>query len=220
MSKMVISVRDTEGETNFEEFRKLLREHGIPDRFKIDQIPEPVFYYLPQFIDYIVENGLQSIYNISTSSEYIISQSMEISNVESIVSRYVEHLNGSKTIMIVDPYLYANSKQIDTVGMFSKLLQKASSCLERVVFVTNGQKTDNKTSMHSAVRSLVPNCRMVDYSSDDIHDRFWIGVDTGKGIVMGTSLNGLGRKIALVDKLQDYDVSSIINLARDSGITV
>jgi hypothetical protein len=45
------------------------------------------------------------------------------------------------------------------------------------------------------------------------HDRFWIADDL-RGIFVGTSLNGLGKKYALVDNIRDSDTNSIVEELR------
>ncbi|OOE39103.1 hypothetical protein BZG06_15875, partial [Salinivibrio kushneri] len=50
-----------------------------------------------------------------------------------------------------------------------------------------------------------------DIITNDFHDRFWINPVNQKGLIVGTSINGIGKKISLVDKLQDQDVEVILN---------
>ena len=42
----------------------------------------------------------------------------------------------------------------------------------------------------------------------EINDRFWIG-DQTRGIVIGTSLTGLGNRYALMDYISDQDSADI-----------
>jgi len=45
--------------------------------------------------------------------------------------------------------------------------------------------------------------------SDVFHDRFWIA-DEVRGVFVGTSLNGIGRRYAIIDYLQQRDVVDIV----------
>lgn len=152
--------------------------------------------------------------------EDITSPSLNINDIEKMVAQFVSQLDGATRIMIIDPYLYAASDKIDVASLFRNLLGEASSALEEIIFVTNGKNANAKVDIHAAVTALVPGCKIIDVQSDQIHDRFWIDPDAGKGLVMGTSLNGLGRKIALVDKLKTADVAEIVTLARAVGAPV
>jgi hypothetical protein len=49
--------------------------------------------------------------------------------------------------------------------------------------------------------------------TDDFHDRFWIA-DKAKGLFVGTSLNGIGKKYALVDVMRDEDTATIVKELR------
>ena len=53
---------------------------------------------------------------------------------------------------------------------------------------------------------------------NEFHDRFWVGIDNRKGVVLGTSLNGIGKKIALVDILKESDVDAIIDELKIAGL--
>ena len=46
--------------------------------------------------------------------------------------------------------------------------------------------------------------------SYDFHDRFWIA-DRKKGFYTGTSINGIGKRISLINLLSEEDVEIIID---------
>jgi hypothetical protein len=216
----IYAITDRKNPNASAEFVELLHKSGLLNQFEFHQITMPVLHFRGEFIDYIAEHGLSSIYNFSILREDITSPSLGINEIEKVVAKFVARLDGAKRVMIIDPYLYVGSSKVDVVGVFKNLLGKASSALEEIIFVTNGKKTDAKPDIHAAVSALVPNCKIVDVVTSEFHDRFWIDPDAGKGLVMGTSLNGLGRKIALVDKLQDADVLEIVKLAKVAGAPV
>lgn len=45
--------------------------------------------------------------------------------------------------------------------------------------------------------------------TDDFHDRFWIS-NRKKGFYTGTSFNGIGKRISLINLLSEDDVTEII----------
>lgn len=213
-----VKVRKTAGgNANFSE---RLHESGLLDQFEFSQIMVPVLYFRDEILDYIAEHGLSSIYNFSVVMEDITSPSLHIDEIEKVVAKFVACLDGARRVMIIDPYFYAGSNRMNVADLFKNLLSKASSALEEIVFVTNGQKADAKVDIHAAVNALVPNCKIVDFVTSEFHDRFWVDPDATKGLVMGTSLNGLGRKVALVDRLHSADVAEIVNLAKAAGVPV
>jgi len=171
-------------------------------------------------LDYIADMGFSSLYNFTTCMEDITSPSMNINDIEKVIAKFLANLNGAKRLVVIDPYFYAKSNTIDIPAVFKNLLSGISSALEEIVFVTNGKKTDTKADIHAAVGALSASAKIKDFTTDEFHDRYWIDPDNNVGIVMGTSLNGLGNKIALVDKLREDDVVEIVRLAKGIGVPV
>ncbi|HFQ5290407.1 TPA: hypothetical protein ACGUPN_004397 [Vibrio vulnificus] len=211
-----VKLKDPNG--TFEEFHKLLDESGIYKNYDVYPVPFPVYEFANEFLEHVSENGFESLFKYTISMEDITSPSMSLNEVEKIVDKFVMNLDSSKRLLIIDPYFYASSNSSDTVAIFSRLLSNISSSLEEITFVTNGRKIDTKAAMHSALRSIQPTIIIKDFSTDDFHDRFWLDPDRSIGILMGTSLNGLGNKISLIDKLQDQDVKEIVQLAQSLGV--
>ena len=45
---------------------------------------------------------------------------------------------------------------------------------------------------------------------DGCHDRFWLCPESGKGMMMGASLNGLGKKICRLHMLEQEEVDALL----------
>lgn len=208
-----VELKDPNG--TFEEFQELLDKSGIYKNYNVFQVPFPVYEFADEFLEHVSTHGFESLFNYSISMEDITSPSMTLNEVEKIVDKFVMKLDDPERLLIIDPYFYASSNITDTVAMFSRLLSSISSNLKEVTFLTNGRKVDTKEEIHAAIKSIQPNITINDFSTDEFHDRFWLDPDRSIGIVMGTSLNGLGKKISLIDKLTDEDVKEIVKLAKD-----
>jgi len=213
-----VELKDPNG--TFEEFNELLDKSGIYNNYDVFQVPLPVSEFADEFLEHVSNHGFESLFNYTISMEDITSPSMTINEIEKIVNKFVMNLDASERLLIIDPYFYASSNIADTVAIFSRLLSSISINLKEVTFVTNGRKVDTKTAMHAAINSIQPNITINDFSTDEFHDRFWLDPDRSVGIVMGTSLNGLGNKISLIDKLADQDVIEIVKLAKNLNILV
>jgi hypothetical protein len=48
---------------------------------------------------------------------------------------------------------------------------------------------------------------------------FYDNADNKKGIVMGTSLNGVTKKLTLIDYLQPYDAKAVLDIANEISKT-
>ncbi|HGS5294519.1 TPA: hypothetical protein ACMDR2_003556 [Vibrio cholerae] len=211
-----VKLKDPNG--RFEDFYNLLDKSGIYKDYDVYQVPFPVDEFADEFLEHVTKKGFKSLFNRTIVMEDITSPSMSLDKVEKVVDKFVMNLDSSRRLVIIDPYFYAPSNSSDTVAIFSRLLSNISSSLEEVTFVTNGRKEDTKAAMHSALKSIQPKVIIKDFSTDDFHDRFWLDPDRSIGILMGTSLNGLGNKISLIDKLQEQDVKEIVQLAKSLGV--
>lgn len=208
-----VELKDPNG--TFEEFHELLYKSGICNNYKVFQVPLPVYEFAEEFLEHVSNHGFESLFNYTISMEDITSPSMTVNKVEEIIHKFVMNLDASERLLIIDPYFYASSNFTDTIDIFSRLISSISINLKEVTFITNGRKVDTKIAMHAAIKSIQPNIAINDFSTDEFHDRFWLDPDRLIGIVMGTSLNGLGNKISLIDKLADHDVKEIVKLAKN-----
>jgi hypothetical protein len=124
---------------------------------------------------------------------------------------FIRKLKGAKNLLIIDPYFYSTDP--GCVDLFGRMIAEIADKLESVTFITNGRADNKKAAMHEVLKKVTPTIRIGDVITDRFHDRFWIDAENKNGIVMGTSLNGIGKKIALIDQLSSSDVGEIAGLA-------
>lgn len=207
----VLSVRRKEDtDATYLDFFEALKNNGIFEHFEVGQITAPVYYFRHEIVDHICNHGLASIFNFSIAMEDITTPTMSVDELEAVMEKIVSSLAGARRLIIVDPYLYANSKDpVMVSSRFSKMVGWLGEALEEITTFTNGQ-SQSKHHLQSTVTSIRPTMRFIDRVQADLHDRFWIDPDTKQGIVFGTSLNGLGLKLALIDRLSHNDIESIL----------
>lgn len=163
--------------------------------------------------DYISKNGISSLFHFSLTCDAVLHHGIHIDEIEQVILGFISNLKGVKKLFIIDPYFYNASTDLDCVNLFEKMIMAISEKLESVIFFTNGQAANKKTAMHEVLKKVIPSIQIKDVITHQFHDRFWIDPDHKNGIVMGTSLNGIGKKIALVDNLSSNDVKEIAGLA-------
>lgn len=168
------------------------------------QIP---YYFNQEILEHITQNGLSSLFNFSILMEDITSPSFEYNEIENMILKFTSKLNGSKKIIITDPYMY-NIKDND-FSLFEKIIKSFCSDLEELTFITDKRFQVSKSDIHNIIKQIKTSINIIDFNSDEFHDRFWIGLDTNIGIVIGTSLNGI-KKIAIIDRLSSSNVDDII----------
>ncbi|RQM44061.1 hypothetical protein EHZ19_30765 [Paraburkholderia bannensis] len=161
--------------------------------------------------EYIVENGISSLFHFTLTCDAVTHPGIHVDDIEKIILGFVSKLNGVEDLYIIDPYFYSDEPQC--VALFGKMIAALSKNLKTITFFTNGKTARKKDAMHAVLSQLVPLVTVGDVKTDKFHDRYWIDAAKHIGIVMGTSLNGIGKKIALVDNLSHYDAEEIAQLA-------
>jgi len=163
--------------------------------------------------DYYVENGISSLFYYSMACDAVLHNGIHVDEIANIVVNFIRRLEGVKNLLIIDPYFFKCANDTSSLDLFRLIMSEICVNLEKVTFITNGAGIDRKDEVFNIVKSVKSSIEVSHVKSEEFHDRFWIDPDVNKGIVMGTSLNGIGKKIALVDELQTKDVKEISMLA-------
>lgn len=108
-----------------------------------------------------------------------------------------------KELIIVDPYFFKDESN-EYCDMLASVINNANA--QSIIVVT--EQKNYKESSYNKISDKVSNAIEIKYSSD-FHDRFWIS-DRKKGFYTGTSFNGIGKRISLINLLSENDVMEII----------
>lgn len=162
--------------------------------------------------EWVTENGISSLYNFHITCDAVMHPGINVNEIERLILGFVKRLDGVKNLMIIDPYFYSSEAAV--LALFEHMIGALSSSLESVTFFTKARPQVDRTAAHAVLSRLVPTIRIKTVETEEFHDRFWIDPDAHKGLVMGTSLNGVTKKIALIDHLGREDVMQIAALAR------
>lgn len=208
--KLILSIsKKTTGDSS--DFIGELYKHKIVDKYNVGIISDPVIYFRNDFIDEVVNNGFGSILSFTVVMDDITTPSMHINDIERVFHKFVEHLKPINHLIIVDPYFYPKLDDVDTVA--TKFIQLIDPIINEIVKITVVSNGINKPSINKYIENLKkanPKIQLENYITQDFHDRFWLNPTAKKGIVVGTSINGIGKKIFLVDTLNRVDVSQVI----------
>ncbi len=220
-SSLIYQIDPIEKDTEYNELFELLYKSEILKKFSFEQIPFPVLRFREDFLEYIAKNGLFSLYNLTLSCEDITSKSMNIDQIEKVIFKFLANLKQANQLIIIDPYIYKTMG--NDVQLFEKAIKEIASdnhCLNEIIFVTPEKNNENKELIHKAVQKVIPEIEIREFNTDIIHDRFWIDINNKIGIVMGTSFNGIGKEMALIDKISESDVNQIIEELKNSGLII
>ncbi|WP_160688601.1 hypothetical protein [Clostridium sp. C2-6-12] len=134
----------------------------------------------------------------------------DISNTASFMMDWLTALNAkNKTVIITDNYLFTSQRDLAYVRDL------------KVVLKFLGATKINHYGMRSTFNSILFNDVKEDlqrvgtvlehYDLEDFHDRFWITKETYDGLVFGTSLNGIGKKLCYIDAISNEDAKTVID---------
>lgn len=179
--------------------------------FIVEQPHESFFDYLDEIQKYIIENGVTSLLTISELNESVVPRGTPTDKIIEILHKYLDKISIDQELIIIDPYFFARNTDTTYPNTIFDVLSKFLPVINTLIIITNN-RVDNliKTSIQNLLQNAKPSISIIHKTTDNFHDRFWISNNREKGIVTGTSLNGLGRKIALIDRLNITDVRDII----------
>jgi len=163
---------------------------------------------------------------IILQEEILRAGSVARSNLVSFIKSKVAgklQIVGSKLLIVTDPYMFRFKPDRDwefIERVLAAVLEVANR-LEKVVFIVDSDKVNEECK--SLIKSFLEEKRKemdIVYWKEgaEFHDRFWLFLTTErhcKGFVVGTSLNGIGNKIALADLLSEDDSEELLRLLRE-----
>lgn len=128
---------------------------------------------------------------------------------EAYIVTYLNNLTpANNTLIITDPYLFPKNSDSNYERMIQNILE-ASHSRKIITYIPKAKL--NIELFSSVCRYLnTIGIELEHRDREDIHDRFWICVENVKGFIMGTSLNGIGKKICRVDNLIEEEVEIVV----------
>lgn len=202
----VKNLRDGEGISHFfERFHEseLSRDFGVY-RLSLGALR-------PHIQQYIIEHGLSSLFYNHMTCDAITHPGFTTDEIESIVLGIMSRLDGVKHLLIIDAFFYDDKP--DCLLLLEKIVRSMSSKLEKVTLITHGKRVSMRPGMHNVISTVVLGIQINDVFTEDFHDRYWIDIESTKGVMMGTSLNGIGKKVAMIDHASFADTREIVRLA-------
>lgn len=142
--------------------------------------------------------------NLTYITEKVLWKNMSI---EDKIETFLEYLAQigveGEELIIVDPYIFICVED-EYCNMLAEILNKSKA--KQIIIIT--EKRNYKKACGEQILKNVSNAE-VNFSGD-FHDRFWIA-GRKAGFCSGTSLNGIGKKISLINMLCNDDVTDIID---------
>jgi len=186
--------------------------------FDVHYHTDIVASFAPEFFAYIVEHGLTSLLRRQSLLEALVAPGTSITVAQTLLHGFLGALAVTTDLVIVDPYFFASTDS-NYPQVVEQILQPVLSGLRNLTIVTNsGAKPTAVSEVTRLLKASEPQLSLVHKISGTFHDRFWINPVSATGFVTGTSLNGLGKKYALVDRLQPSDVADVVAALKGEGL--
>jgi hypothetical protein len=172
-------------------------------------------YYLQKCKQLILEKGPSYVLSLERLQEAFLPKAETRDTRDLLIrvlSNQLQALAPSKDLIIVDGYFFSTGSwdKADYLDTFREIFGPVIPKIEDVRFITKSQYDRTLyQSIEQVLAGLNPYINISHKTTDDFHDRFWI-VDKTKGLFVGTSLNGIGRRYALTDYMRDDDIVAIV----------
>ena len=163
----------------------------------------------------LLEKGVSYLWQLSKLREAVLPRTHDLPALLSVLRNMISRIAPVEELIIVDRYLLPKASQESLDNLIS-VLAPILDIVTRIAVVTS-QKHD--PTLLGDLRDHLNNrkCKVVVRASDKFHDRFWIA-DRARGLFVGASLNGLGKRYALVDYMDEGDVRTIIEALSVEGL--
>lgn len=162
----------------------------------------------------ISDEILKEIYNNSnneTSNLQIIHEEFLHRNLtneeisEKILTKVKESNGINSNVVIIDPFLL-HDNSTDYIMLLRNILKNIDPI--SLTIITNPNYCEE-------AKEMVENeffARII--NNNEFHDRFWI-FNNNKGFLLGTSLNGIGKKYTTIQTLEDSDIKDICDIIEE-----
>lgn len=187
--------------------------------FKIDN---PLLHFKEEFIQYIAKYGYTNFLQMRMIFEDLTTPSTPVADIKNILINYLSTIGIDDELIIIDPYFFPPNANSDYINIICDILSPFFSSLSKIRIVTashsRAYSSSAKNNFISSLQYFDNTINVIHSKTNEIHDRFWISNARKKGILTGTSLNGLGKKYAIIDYLEDSDVQTIISEFSSQGL--
>jgi len=130
--------------------------------------------------------------------------------------------SGTESLIIVDPYIFSGSgdKADAITDELKKSVRATGKCIKRIHFVYDPQPDKTTNAIRNSIKKMLKeeSVHVTESQSNVLHDRIWIS-DRKRAIVVGTSLNGIGGRIAFILPLSDEDLSALLEYLDENHLT-
>lgn len=179
----------------------------IENKYKLKLIEITATVDFSKFLQKFCDGKVDNMKRIPLDEE-VLGSNIEIEDIYKKIKRYLANIKSTSSkneLIITDPwFLQINELQMNVVVDILRTLGITNLKLYT-------EKRGNKDDFEKKLKEFEIEVKI--YKTNIFHDRFWIIGE--KGIVIGTSFNSIGARIALLDYISNEDVKTIYEYIND-----
>lgn len=174
-----------------------------------------------------IEQGKEWLFKIGLTDALYTSKYFEAlgtinhrpADIKALVQKYLDRIITTRKLLIIDRYIFPNHHDSNYANFVGDILDKYLTTLDEITFITSDKhNVILKDSITSLLKSKNSTLNISFKFTEHFHDRFWISDYNDRGLFLGTSLNGYGKRYALIDYINTTDVRQIISELRGLNI--
>jgi hypothetical protein len=166
-------------------------------------------YLFGKIRDAILDKGISCFINAIDLKEAVLPDNTAREDLVDNLRYMVRNIQANNELLLIDPYLFPKNGDADYIPYLGLVFGTAIGNISWLKIAT---KQDRHGPTEAAFRKMVldkkPGIIISIKYTEVFHDRFWIA-DQSRGLFVGTSLNGIGKRYSLVDYLREEDVKDI-----------
>ena len=124
------------------------------------------------------------------------------------------------SLLIIDPYLFSgrSSSAAKIAEDFIRCTRLDSNDLKlQKIHIVHGKNINNEVKAAITKSVFSASCEFTTAETNAFHDRVWIA-DNKRGLVVGTSLNGIGSRAAFLLPLPQTDLNVILDFLGEENL--
>lgn len=157
----------------------------------------------------IRERGTAAILQMEVLTEAVLPDNAPRDQLLDAIRYQLSRCRPTRSLLIVDPYLFPSkpdAKYLDDLVLLVTPAVQAGIDLE--IATQADRHTVLESLFLARLAAIQSGATATMKYTKAFHDRFW-AADGERGIFMGTSLNGVGRRYAVADYLREEDAREI-----------
>jgi hypothetical protein len=206
-----------------EELRHLVRRHiELLNEYEefLERNPEhPHFPFLPVRYDPVV---IERACPLERDPGGFLEMLVAPGNRQQGLHNIREETRGCRKLIILDPYIFSgpSARAADIASDLEEALFSRRKSIESVHIVYSDKPGDRTGAVRDAVLSMFQKHKtfVSEVRSSTLHDRVWI-FDRTSALVVGTSLNGIGNRLAFILPLPSEDLLHLLIYLDDNGLS-